>query len=72
MNHSTQVTVADHMKFIEVSQPDIFEALFDSASSQDSQLKRIKKSVDRTLKFLDDTLERKESFKVCECCILLA
>ena len=63
--YTIQVTVADHIKFVEVSQPDIFEALFDSVNSQDGQLKKIKKSVDRTLKFLDDTLERKESFKVC-------
>ena len=48
------------MKLVEAFQPDIFEALCDTATSLECKHKRIKKSVDRTLQFLDKSLEIKD------------
>ena len=50
------MTVAEHVSLVEAFKPDAFEALCDSASSLSNKPKRIKKSVDRTLSFLDQTL----------------
>lgn len=55
--------------------PDVFQPLCDTASSMENQTKRIKKSVNRTLAFLDETLELKAKDKViftcsyCKCLI---
>lgn len=48
------------MELVEAFQPNIFEALCDTATSLECKHKRIKKSVDRTLQFLDKSLEIKE------------
>ena len=45
------------MSLVSAFKPDVFEPLCDTASSHDNKGKRIKKSVDRTLRFLDKTLE---------------
>lgn len=62
-----QLTVSDHLSLVASFKPDIFEALCDTASSAENQTKRIKKSVDRTLSFLDKTLEMKASNHVSTC-----
>ena len=50
------MTVEEHVSLVEAFKPDTFEALCDSASSFTNKPKRIRKSVDRTLSFLDQTL----------------
>ena len=52
------------MTLVESFQPDVFESLCDTASSLENQQKRIKKSVDRTLEYLDQSLEIKENSEV--------
>jgi len=62
-----QVTVEDHVKVMEAFSPDIAQSLCDTipASIGDVSIKRVRKSVDRTLKFLDETLLAAETSKVC-------
>ena len=62
--YSPQVTVEDHLRFVEVLQPDVFECLCDSSPSIGNKPKRVGKSVDRTLRFLDETVEARASNKV--------
>ena len=62
--YSPQVTVEDHLRFVEVLQPDVFECLCDSSPSIGNKPKRVGKSVDRTLRFLDETVEARASSKV--------
>jgi hypothetical protein len=45
------------MEFVGASKPDVFESFCDTPSMGVTSLNRIKKSVDRTLKFLDQTFE---------------
>lgn len=52
------------MSLVESFQPDIYESLCDTVSSCNYQSKRIKKSVDRTLQFLDESLEMREKSQV--------
>lgn len=52
------------MRFVEVLQPDVFECLCDSSPSIGNKPKRVGKSVDRTLRFLDETVEARASNKV--------
>ena len=59
-----QVSVSGHMEFVKVSRPDVFECLCDSVSSETNKLKRVQKSVNRTLRFLDDTLVLKQDCQV--------
>ena len=59
-----QVTVEDHLKFVEVLRPNVFECLCDSSPSIGNKPKRIGKSVDRTLRFLDETVESRATNKV--------
>lgn len=59
-----QVTVSGYMEFVKVCRPDVFESLCDSVSSDTNKLKRIRKSVDRTLKFLDEILTLKQDCQV--------
>ncbi len=45
------------MAFVEAVQPNIFEALCDSVTlAAGHKMKRIRKSVDRSLRFLDETI----------------
>ncbi len=45
------------MAFVEALQPNIFEALCDSVTlAAGHKMKRIRKSVDRSLRFLDETI----------------
>jgi len=62
-----QVTVEDHVKLMEAFSPDVAQCLCDTipASVGDVSIKRVRKSVDRTLKFLDETLLVAETSKVC-------
>ena len=60
------MTVEQHVNLVEAFKPDAFEALCDSASSLSNQPKRIKKSVDRTLSFLDQTLALRAESRVSE------
>jgi hypothetical protein len=59
-----KVPVAGYMEFVKASRPDVFECLCDSVSSETNKLKRIRKSVDRTLHFLDETLSIKQDSRV--------
>ena len=54
------------MTLVSSFRPDIFEPLCDTASTVGNETKRIRKSVDRTLTFLDKTLEIKNNTNVCE------
>ena len=56
--------MSDHLKLVEAFRPNVFECLCDSASSAGCKLKRIRKSVDRSLKFLDETISERESNEV--------
>ena len=56
---------ADHyMDMIESFHPDWFQALCDSDTDHSSSKKRIKKSVDRTISYLDKCIERVDSSEV--------
>lgn len=59
-----KITVTDHLKVIETFRPNVFEALCDSVSSDNNKIKRMKKSVDRTLRFLDETVALRSASKV--------
>ena len=59
-----QVSVAGYMEFVRASRPNVFESLCDSVSSQNHKLKRVRKSVDRTLRFLDEALSLKQDSQV--------
>lgn len=56
--------MADYLQFVKASQPNVFESLCDSVSSVSNKLKRVRKSVDRTLNFLDSTLTALQENKV--------
>ena len=56
----------DHLRLVEAFRPSAFESLCDSVSSTGNKLKRMRKSVDRTLKFLDETLTARASSEVGE------
>ena len=56
LSPSVQVPVSEYVDFVTACQPNVFECLCDSVSSETNKLKRIRKSVDRTLRFLDSTL----------------
>ena len=58
------MTVSDHLKLVEAFRPNVFECLCDSAPSAGCKLKRIRKSVDRSLKFLDETIAERENSEV--------
>ena len=60
----SQVTAEEVVQFVAAGQPNVFECLCDTVSSQEHELKRVKKSVDRTLKFLDQTLSALEGREV--------
>ena len=59
------------MDFVSAAQPDVFEALCDTPPPGVSQPKRVGKSVDRTLTFLDEILailQQSEQVRcVCVC-----
>ena len=61
------MTVEEHVSLVEAFKPDTFEALCDSASSLTNKPKRIRKSVDRTLSFLDQTLALRVENQVNGC-----
>ena len=52
------------IKVLEVFKPDIFQCLCDTIPASGQTDKRIRKSVDRTLKFLDKCIEERERSKV--------
>lgn len=56
--------MADYLQFVKASQPNVFESLCDSVSSVNNKLKRVRKSVDRTLNFLDSILTAQQENKV--------
>ena len=59
-----QVSVKDYASFVESLCPNVYESLCDSASSINNMQKRVRKSVDRTLSFLDEMLKLRNSSKV--------
>lgn len=52
------------MKVQEAFQPDWFQALSDGDTDRDCGQKRLRKSVDRTLDFLDEIVEKMHSSQV--------
>ncbi|XP_038045502.1 queuine tRNA-ribosyltransferase accessory subunit 2-like [Patiria miniata] len=56
-----KLTLEGFLDLQEVLQPDLMEALSDGDTPADSSSKRVKKSVDRTLEFLDGCLDAKQS-----------
>lgn len=52
------------MDVVDAFQPDWFQALADSDTDQDSTKKRIRRSVERTLEYLDQCIKRKEQSDV--------
>lgn len=59
-----QVNIDLHTSIMEAYKPVIYQALCDSDTDNNSSNKRIKKSVDRTLDFLDSCLQKKEESDV--------
>ena len=56
LNH--KVTSDSYVKYMNMYKPDIFASLADNITTVNApSLKRIKKSVDRTLKWLDDAIK---------------
>ena len=53
-----------YMDIVESFQPDWFQALADSDTDRDSSKKRIRKSLDKTLDYLDDCVSRKDQSDV--------
>lgn len=66
-----QVTVSGYVEFVKAFQPNVFECLCDSVSSETSKLKRIRKSVDRTLRFLDEIITLKQDCQVEPSCLIM-
>lgn len=58
------------MKLVEAFRPDAFECLCDSSPSTGNKPKRVRKSVDRTLRFLDETVEARANSKVSTCTLV--
>lgn len=56
-----QVEVTQFMTVLEAFKPDIAECLCDTLPASNQTEKRIRKSVDRTLKFLDKCIAEKDS-----------
>ncbi|CAG8494059.1 5473_t:CDS:2 [Paraglomus occultum] len=55
-----QLTLANYLLYMNAYKPDFFAAFSDSLIQKNHGDKRVQKSVDRTLKWLDDTLDRME------------
>ena len=64
--------MGDHLKLVEAFRPDAFECLCDSSPSVGNKPKRVRKSVDRTLRFLDETVEARAGRKVGTSLLLLS
>lgn len=67
----SKVGVADHIQLLKAFRPNLFECLYDYAPSTENKMKRIQKSVDRTLKFLDETVAAVQESKELSCCSVL-
>lgn len=65
-----KVEVTQFMTVLEAFQPDIAECLCDTLPASSQTEKRIRKSVDRTLKFLDKCIAEKDSRKLASCNLL--
>jgi queuine tRNA-ribosyltransferase subunit QTRTD1 len=66
-----KVTVSGYVEFVRASLPNVFEGLCDSVSSASNKLKRIRKSVDRTLRFLDEIVNLKQDCQALQRCAVL-
>ncbi|CAG8541912.1 4639_t:CDS:2 [Dentiscutata erythropus] len=55
-----KVTPEEYVRYMNIYNPDIFASMADLISVKNPSLKRVKKSVDRTLNWLDETLEKTE------------
>ncbi|CAG8612108.1 17728_t:CDS:2 [Gigaspora margarita] len=53
-----KVTVEEYVRYMNAYNPDIFASIADLITDKNPSLKRVKKSVDRTLNWLDETLEQ--------------
>ncbi|CAG8581770.1 8052_t:CDS:2 [Funneliformis mosseae] len=51
-----QVTSDSYIKYMNIYKPDIFVSLVDNIADEAPSLKRVKRSVDRTLRWLDDAI----------------
>ncbi|CAG8504544.1 17090_t:CDS:2 [Cetraspora pellucida] len=60
-----KVTLEEYIRYMNIYNPDIFASMTDLITVKNPGLKRVKKSVDRTLNWLDETLEHtKEGIQV--------
>lgn len=59
-----QLDAQRYMDIVETFQPDWFQALADSDTDRESSKKRIRKSLDKTLDYLDDCISRKDQSDV--------
>ncbi|CAG8470437.1 10367_t:CDS:2 [Cetraspora pellucida] len=60
-----KVTPEEYIRYMNIYNPDIFASMTDLITVKNPGLKRVKKSVDRTLNWLDETLEQtKEGIQV--------
>jgi queuine tRNA-ribosyltransferase subunit QTRTD1 len=66
-----QMTVKVHTQLMEALRPSIYQVIYDGDTKQDASNKRLKKSVDHSLKFLDQCLEEKQKSDVCSNCICI-
>ena len=58
------MTVEQYMVLQESMKPDWYQALCDSDSHKDSSARRLRKSVERTLDYLDECLEKHNESEV--------
>ncbi|ELT91169.1 hypothetical protein CAPTEDRAFT_225931 [Capitella teleta] len=60
----TEMTVEMHTRLTEALRPCVYQAMFDGDTPKDASNKRMKKSVDRSIQFLDLCLEEKKKSEV--------
>ncbi|XP_065829479.1 queuine tRNA-ribosyltransferase accessory subunit 2-like [Oscarella lobularis] len=63
-----KLTILGHLDVIEAFRPDWFQALCDTVHDSSISLKRVQKSVNRTLRYLDETLIEQQKRKPLETC----
>eukprot|EP00118_Oscarella_pearsei_P013428 m.107191 g.107191 ORF g.107191 m.107191 type:complete len:361 (+) comp37287_c0_seq12:251-1333(+) len=66
-----QLTASNYLDVVEAFQPDWFQGLCDTVCEPSVSLKRVCKSVDRTLRYLDEALSESEKRKALGQCFLL-
>ena len=60
-----QLDVENFMVLQESLQPDLYEVITDDDTPKDAKNKRLQKSFERSLNFLDECIKRHEKSEVC-------